>query len=67
MPSTQEFENKFTLDRWLEFFRPQIQDFADRAYARTHKDHLNEHEVIDDPEWEKIRVAAAELLKVLPC
>jgi hypothetical protein len=120
MPSNQEPTSKFTLDRWLKFFRPQIREFADRAYqerawfnigpevsspiemvclldkfgedahdpsydlsseqrtacarfgdmvhgyAHTHKGHLNEHEVIDDPEWEKIRIAAAELLKILP-
>ena len=37
-----------------------------RAYSHAHRGHLNEREVIDDPEWEKIRQAAAELLKVLP-
>lgn len=36
------------------------------AFVRQHRDHLNEHEVIDDPEWEGIRQAAAELLKILP-
>lgn len=120
MTSNQEPTSKFNLDRWLEFFRPQIQDFADRAfqqrawfnigpevsspiemvclldkfgedaqdpsydlsseqraacaqfgkmvhgYARSHKGRLNEHEVIDDPDWERIRQAAAELLRILP-
>lgn len=36
------------------------------GYARSHKGHLDEHEVIDDPEWERIRQAAADLLKILP-
>jgi hypothetical protein len=37
-----------------------------RTYSRAHQGHLNEHEVIDDPDWDKIRQAAADLLKVLP-
>lgn len=36
------------------------------VYARTHKGRLTEREVIDDPDWGKIRIAAADLLKVLP-
>lgn len=35
------------------------------AFVNTHKA-LHERDVIDDPDWEKIRVAAADLLKVLP-
>ncbi|MGH7033807.1 MAG: hypothetical protein ACREFL_08775 [Stellaceae bacterium] len=36
-----------------------------KAFSRQHKGRLDEHDVIDDPEWEKIRVAARELIKVL--
>jgi hypothetical protein len=36
------------------------------AFVDAHKARLHEHDVIDDPDWEKIRVAAADLLKVLP-
>jgi hypothetical protein len=36
-----------------------------RGYARGHQGRFNEHEVIDDPDWEKIRVAAKELIKIL--
>lgn len=41
--------------------------FADMvaAFMHDHQD-LNEHKVIDDPEWEKIRQVAANLLKILP-
>ena|SRR5690348_3641458 len=36
-----------------------------KAYAQAHKGRFNEHDVIDDPEWEKIRIAAKELIKIL--
>lgn len=36
------------------------------TFVHQHRDHLNEHEVIDDPDWEKVRQAAANLLKILP-
>ena len=35
------------------------------AFARSYTGRLGEHEVIDDPEWEKIRRAAANLLAIL--
>ena len=37
-----------------------------RAYTRAHKGRFDDKAVIDDPEWEKIRVAAGDLLKILP-
>lgn len=47
--------------------RAACADFVDMIDAyRPEKPVLREHEVIDDPEWEKIRVAAAGLLKILP-
>ena len=36
-----------------------------KAFSRQHKGRLDEHEVIDDPDWEKIRLAAKELIKIL--
>ena len=36
------------------------------AFARSPKNKLSDRQIIDDPDWEKIRAAAAELLKILP-
>lgn len=36
-----------------------------KAFSRQHKGRLDEHEVIDDPDWEKVRIAAKELIKEL--
>ena len=36
------------------------------AFGRGRKKQLTDRQILDDPEWEKIRQAAAELLKILP-
>ncbi|HEY3919440.1 MAG TPA: hypothetical protein VGL83_16750 [Stellaceae bacterium] len=36
------------------------------TFARGPKAELSDKETIDDPEWDKIRKAAADLLKILP-
>ena len=37
-----------------------------QTFGRGRKKQLTDRQILDDPEWEKIRQAAAELLKILP-
>lgn len=37
-----------------------------QAYGRGREKQLTNRQILDDPEWEEIRQAAADLLKILP-
>ncbi|HEX3973087.1 MAG TPA: hypothetical protein VHX19_17295 [Stellaceae bacterium] len=58
-------------ERYLDLTDAQRAACADfdkmlQTFGRGRKKQLIDRQILDDPEWEKIRQAAAELLRILP-